>query len=175
MLNLLPSYWQKKLEEEELFKTVAILGTVVAAAAVAFVLMLVLVRVYCSVGLKDAQIVADEKGKEMEILNVKTVENEIASQNKFISDVKDFYSVQGGVTDIFLLAAESLPEGVTLSSFGLSGDTVRLSGHSPDRNSLVVFKSNLEKVPSFKNIVFPPENWLTAQSITFDINLEYEP
>jgi Tfp pilus assembly protein PilN len=174
MINLLPPYWKRKLEEEGLFKTVAIMGTVFAMSATAFVLMLALVRIYFSIELKYAQIAAEEKEKEMEILNVKATEDEISSRNQFVAKVKNFYASQAPVAGMIGLVARALPEGVTLSSLSLSGSTVHLTGFSPDRNSLVVFKSNLEKDPSFKNIVFPPENWLMAQNISFSINLEYE-
>jgi len=63
---------------------------------------------------------------------------------------------------------------VTLSELSVVEKNIHLSGFSPDRNSLVTFKSNLEKETAFKNIVFPPENWLEAKNISFSINLEYE-
>lgn len=175
MINLLPPYWQKKLEEEELFKTVVIMGTVLAVSAAAFVLMLVLVRVYFSIELKNAQIAAEEKEKEAEILNIKPTEDEISTRNKFVAKVSDFYAERVSVIEMISLVASALPEGVTLSDLSVSGNTIHLAGFSPDRNSLVTFKSNLEKEPSFKKIIFPPENWLTAENISFSINFEYEP
>jgi len=176
MLNLIPPYWQKKLEEEEFFKTVMILGTVAAAASLSFVLMLMLVKVYFSIELKDVQVIAEEKSKEMEISRIKTAEGEMSSSNKFVLMVKDFYGSQVLATEMVARVSQTLPEGVTLSRLSLANNnTVNLSGFSPDRNSLILLKSNLEKEPSFKDVVFPPENWLVAQNIIFDINLQYEP
>ncbi len=153
----------------------AIMGTVLTMSALAFVLMLVLVRIYFSIELKNAQVAVEEKEKEMEIMNIKPTEIEISARNKFVAKVSDFYAQQKPVTEMIMLVAAALPDGVTLSSLSITENTVHLAGFSPDRNSLVTFKSNLEKDPSFKNIVFPPENWLMAQNISFSVNLEYEP
>lgn len=176
MINLLPSYWQKKLDEEEFFGAVIILGIVIAAASLSFILMLLLARVYFSIELKEAQIVLDEKKKEMEIYGIAAAENNISSYNKFILKAKEFYNNQVLITEIIKLITGILPDGITLSEFGISSDNViNLSGFSRDRNSLILFKSNLEKESSFSNVIFPPENWLMAQDIIFDINLKYEP
>ncbi len=175
MINLLPPYWQKKLEEEELFKIVATMGMFFALAAAVFVLMLVLVRIYCLVELEGARVAAEEKQKEIGIMDIATTENEITSKNRFIAGVSDFYAGQILVTEMVELVAKALPEGTSLSELSLAGNTVHLGGYSPDRNSLVALKSNLEKEASFKEIVFPPENWLMAQDIYFSINLKYEP
>jgi len=51
-------------------------------AALTLVMMLVLVCIYFLVNLKNAQIVAEEREKEMTIVNVKTAESEMAEKNK---------------------------------------------------------------------------------------------
>ena len=175
MFNLLPPYWQKKLEEEELFKTVTILGTVATAASLSFILMLMLVKIYFSIELKNVQVVTEEKAKEMEIFGINEAEKEITLRNKFVAKVNEFYSDQMSITEMVARVAQTLPAGVTLSRLSLANNnTINLSGYSPDRNSLIAFKSNLEKEPSFRKVVFPPENWLMAQNIAFDINFKYE-
>jgi len=42
------------------------------------------------VNLKNAQIVAEEREKEMTIVNVKTAESEMAEKNKYIAKINNF-------------------------------------------------------------------------------------
>jgi len=74
MVNLLPQYWQKKLKEEEIFKTVSILGIVVVFAMFAFILMLLFVKYFYSSSIVSLEISATEKEKEMKIFNIEDEE-----------------------------------------------------------------------------------------------------
>ena len=173
MVNLLPQYWQKKLNDEETVKTITIIGTVVVAALLAFILMLLLVRVSYSTELKAGEIAILEKEGQMKIFEVEPTEKNIIHDGDLISKVDDFYKEQTKVTDIFSQVVESLPPGAYLSVFSYSLNKIDLNGFAPEREQLVVFKSNLEKRPSFAKIVFPPENWLRAQDINFRVSFEY--
>lgn len=173
MINLLPNYYQKKLEDEETTRAIAVLGTVVFAAIMALVLALLLMRVFYNLELKTEQILAAEKEEEMKIYKVEEVEKKIIHNNGLISKVADFYGQQTIVTDIFLETAESIPEGIYLSGFSYSLGKIDLNGFAAKREQLVDFKGRLEQVKSFKNAVFPSENWLTANNIKFRVSFEY--
>jgi len=173
MINLLPQSCQNKLRKEEISKIAAILGIVGVAALLVFILMLALVRSYYYAQLKSAQIVFAEKEREMEIFNVKETEALIVRDSGSISKVSDFFANQIKITGIFLQTAAALPQGVFLSGFSYSSGKVELNGFAPDRNSLVVFKNNLEACPDFADVVFPSENWLAAQDIDFKVNFNY--
>jgi len=175
MINLLPKQWQDKLREEKIFKEVVTLGIIAVAASLVLVLSLWLVLIFYSNDLKYAQIALAGKGQQMAIFNIESAEKEIIFDNSLVSKLDEFYKKQVKITDIFLKAAGSLPEGVTLSSFGYSSGSVSLEGFSPDRDSLVVFKANLEKQSGFKKVTFPPENWLTSKNINFTASFKYEP
>jgi len=175
MINLLPQQWQDKLKAEETFKKVAILGIVAVASSLVFALSLWLVLVFYSNDLKYAKIAMAGKEQEMAIYNIEAVEKNIVSGSELVYKLDSFYKNQAKITDIFLKAAGSLPQGVTLSGFEYSAGNVGLAGFVPNRDLLVALKVNLEKQPGFKKIVFPSENWLTAQDINFTAILKYEP
>jgi Tfp pilus assembly protein PilN len=174
MINLLPPYWQKKLANEEICKTAAILGIVAVAALLAFALMLLLVRVFYSAELKALDIAVAEKEQEMKIFKVEPTEKEVFEKGQLAAKVGNFYKNQARMSAIFLEVAGSLPPGVTLSDFGFSLGKVGLNGFAADRDSLVAFKNILEKHSNFKNIDFPPENWLTAKDINFSVYFDYD-
>lgn len=173
MINLLPQQWQKNLETEKNFKTVTILGIVVLSALAAFVLMLALVRIFYSIEFDAGQAVLAEKDQEVKIFNVEPTEKAINFNDRLILKISDFYKNKIKITDVFAQISGSLPAGVSLTDFEYSPEKIDLSGTAPDRDSLVAFRDNLEKNPNLKNIVFPPENWLTAKDINFNISLEY--
>ena len=173
MINLLPQQWQKNLENEKNFKTVTILGIVMVSALAAFVLMLSLVRIFYSVEFDAGQTALAEKDQEVKIFNVEPTEKTINFNDGLILKIGDFYKNKIRITEVFGQIAASLPAGVSLTNFEYSPDKIDLSGIASDRDSLVVFRDNLENNPNLKNIIFPPENWLTAKDINFNIILEY--
>jgi len=173
MINLLPPYWQEKLREEETVKIAAIIGVIVAFALAAFILMLALAWVSCYYQLKSGQIIISEKEQEIKIFNVEAVEKQIASNNNLISKISDFYAKQTKITEVFLKVADLLPAGVVLRRFGYTPQGFILEGYSSDRDSLVLFRKNLEQRPDFKKIFFPAESWFNALDVEFSVSFEY--
>lgn len=103
----------------------------------------------------------------MEIMNIKPTEIEISARNKFVAKVSDFYAQQKPVTEMIMLVARALPDGVTLSSLSITENTVHLAGFSPDRNSLVTFKSNLERIRRSKTLFFRRRTGLWPKTFLF--------
>jgi hypothetical protein len=173
MINLLPQQWQKNLENEKNFKTVTILGIVIFSSLAAFVLMLALVRIFYSVEFDAGQIALAEKDQEVKIFNVEPTEKIINLNDGLISKIGDFYKNKIKITDVFAQISQTLPAGVSLTDFEYSPTKIDLSGIASERDLLVDFRDGLEKNQNFKNIIFPPEDWLTAKDINFNISLEY--
>jgi Tfp pilus assembly protein PilN len=175
MMNLLPQTWQAKLREEEIFKTVSILGIVAVCAALSFALMLLLVKNYYSVRISFLEAAAAEKEQEANIFDVKDQAGEAADFAAQISRVGDFYDSQVKVTGLFARISDALPEGVKLIDFSYSDNSVGIKGIAADRDRLVVFKKNLEAVEEFSKVDFPPDNWLKSEDINFGAQLELAP
>jgi hypothetical protein len=172
MVNLLPQYWQKKLKEEEIFKTVSILGIVVVFGMLSFVLMLFLVKFFFSSSVASLQTAIDEKEREMAIFNVESEEKNIVSTNKSVSIIGDFYDRQTKITELFSRISQAKPAAVDLTNFSYSSGNIVIEGQSADRDSLVSFKNNLEACPEFKKITFPQDSWLKARDINFNASID---
>jgi len=174
MINLLPQYWQKKLDDEENVKTIAILGIILVVTLLLFAVMLYLAKVKYSGELKAGEIVIAEKKSQMEMLEVNAAEKSIVDYDSLVLEVDKFYKKKTRVTDVFLKVADALPSGVYLTSFNYSSGKIELRGFAPEREKLVAFKGNLEKEKDLSDVNFPSSNWLTAQNIDFMVILKYD-
>jgi Tfp pilus assembly protein PilN len=174
MINLLPQYWQKKLDNEELFRVVAILGIVAVAALLSFVMMLFLIKSYFEGDLKVQDIVALEKNQEIIDFKVAEAEQKMADFDKFITKLKKIYDNQTKVTEIFSQVTKSLPKGIILTDFNYALGKINLSGVSLDQETLVALKENLVGNKNFKDIVLPLDSLLVSDNINFNVSFDYE-
>ena len=104
--------------------------------------------------------------------------------NQTFSKLKSFYQNQTYLTEILEKISETLPEQVYLTNlsfiFQLEGEKnqekqvikVNLFGFSKTRDILLEFKKNLEVRETFKEIYFPPSNWIKATDINFNITFK---
>ena len=102
----------------------------------------------------------------------------IKRYNILLSKVDDFYAKQTSLADVLkaVLAIEK-PGGIYFTDMLMdkqkSGRVkVVISGVSPDRESLLEFKNNIEKNPNIQNVYFPPENWLKPKDLSFSLQFE---
>jgi len=172
MVNLLPQYWQKKLKDEEVFKTVSILGIVVVLAMISFILMLFLVKQYYSVNVAYLDAAVVEKEQELKIFKTEADEKKAVATDELVSRIGNFYAGQIKITDLFSRVSGATPAGVDLASFGYYLNNIDIQGYATDRDALVSFKNKLESVPGFKKVIFPQDNWLKARDISFSANIE---
>ena len=77
--------------------------------------------------------------------------------------------------------SETLPQGVYLTNLSLRPAPkeaqklqVSLAGFCPTRDILSEFKKRLEAVEVFKEIDFPPSNWLQSKDIDFYLTLKLQ-
>ena len=172
MINLLPQYWKNNLREEEIVKTISILGIVVVAAGFCFIMMLFLVRAFYLTKVAAMDVTVAEKERDAKIFNVESAEKQIIADGKLESKANDFYKSQVRVTELFSKVLGALPPEVSLASFDYSVSNVTIKGFSASRDALISFKDNLEKDSDFKNVTFPPDNWLQAQDIIFSATFD---
>lgn len=171
-MNLLPQYWQKKLKDEEVFKTVSILGIDVVSVMLAFILMLFLVRLFYSTNIASLEAVVVEKEQQMAIIKVAPVEKDIFYTGKLISAIGEFYGGQTKVTELFSQVSGANPGGIDLTNFTFSLGNISIKGYAADREKLVSFKNNLESRPGFKKVTFPQDSWLRARDISFSATID---
>jgi len=56
-----------------------------------------------------------------------------------------------------------------LTNLSIIFPSVSLSGFAPTTETLFEFKENLEKEASFKEVCFPPTNWVNLTDIDFSV------
>jgi len=177
-INLLPQKEKELLLKEEKFKIILILGISLIAALISFSLILLSIKIYLLGEIEIQKILLLQK--ETESLPVKEIEGKISSHNLILSQLRSFYqnnfSLSETLEDIF----QTLPQEIYLTNLNVSLTTLKgerllevsLSGFSPDRETLLEFKKNLESRESFRDIYFPPSSWIKAQNINFSVDFK---
>lgn len=173
MLNLLPQQQREELKEEENFKLTLILGIVTLASLICFALILFSIKISIGGQLSYQKIFLEQKKAESSQLQ--NLEEKMKSLNSILKELNSFYQNEVNLVEVSRLISGFLPREVYLTTLhfnkaaGLekekySGE-VFLAGFAPSRETLTVFKKNLEK--EFKEVYFPPENWVKPTDISF--------
>lgn len=172
MINLLPPQQKKELFYEERYKLLIILGISAVAFLLAFSLALFAVKIYISGKVQSYRIIASAM--------LQDEEGTITSANKKLENLSSFYANQPDPAGFLEKLSGVIPESAGLTSISLvfskkdGGFSASLHGFSPTREELLKFKKNLESEVKFKDINFPPANWVKPENIEFSVNLKVE-
>lgn len=173
MINLLPPEQKKELLEEERLRIILILGTVIIAFLICLTLILLALRISFSADFQLEESYFKEKERELEVINIQELEQKIKDYNLSLSKLENFYKNQFHLTEILEKIFVTVPDNSYLTSIGFDAQTltISLNGFSPDRQTLLQFKENLEKSNLFKEVDFPQNNWLESVNINFSAAL----
>jgi len=77
--------------------------------------------------------------------------------------------------------AVALPDGVYLTGFdfaipaikGKEKPRIAINGFSPDRETLLIFQSNLKNEKRFSEIYFSPESWIEPENVKFNVTFRF--
>lgn len=179
MINLLPKIQKEELEREEKIKIIFILGIVFFSVLLSFNLALFTLKIISSNKLEVQDIVFQQRERELEIYKIKDREKEIKKYNSLFSNLLDFYQNQIDVTEILEKIAEKIPENAYLKTIKFKPLTdkdfiaeIFLTGFSPDRETLIKIKENVENEKSFAELNFPVSNWASQQNIDFSLSFK---
>ncbi len=177
MINLLPPKQKEELSLKEYFNLILIWEILIFSFLVSLALILFLVKISIEKDLEITKILLAEKERGAS-LN-KEFQEKINAFNLRLSALNSFYQNKINLTETLEKISKNLPEKSYLVNFNLTqqlekerGWQIALSGFSPDRKSLLLFKENLESEKSFSEIYFPPENWVKAENIDFWVNFK---
>lgn len=181
MINLLPPQYKEELKTEEKLKIVLILVILFFSFLVSLTLILFSIYIYIEGEIETQEIIITGQEKQFETSKNKKIEEEIKIINQTVSDINSFYQTQFNFTQTLEKISESLPLGTYLTNLSFNPVIkkenkfrVTVSGFSPLRENLFEFKKNLEKIPEFKELYFPPSNWIEPVNINFNICFETE-
>lgn len=178
MINLLPLKAKEELRKEEDWKLCSVLAFLVMIFLIAFSLVLLSVKNYVK-GESEAQgILLEQIERELNNPQRQSLQKNLLSFNKTISAISSFYDNQLDSSGLLADISETVPEKINLSNLSIARNDEKqiisctLSGFSPDRDSLLSFKENLENNERFYEISFPPSNWVKPSDIDFTINFK---
>ena len=108
---------------------------------------------------------------------------EINRINNNLVQLNSFYRNQPRFYEVFNQISKVLPDQIYLTnaSVVLKAEeeneilNCSLTGYSPNRETLFSLKKNLEDNGVFKEIDFPPSNWVKAKDINFSVSFKIEP
>ena len=174
MINLLPSQQKEELREEGKWKLIMILGIVLLAFLISLSLILFSIKTVILGQVEIQKILLEEREKELKTQKIQELEAKIRDYNLTLSNLDSFYKKNLNLTDILEKLSKTLPQGTYLTTFifNLTTLEISLSGYSPDRETLVAFKENLEKEEKFEKVYFPLANWVSPTDINFSVTFK---
>jgi len=181
MINLLSPQEKKNLKEEKKLKLVLVLGISFLAFLVSLSLILFAIRIIIFSQVEIQRSFLEQEERELQNPQIKELQEIMDDSNKKISKLKSFYQQQFDFTSILEEISKTLPPEIYLTNISLNYQTEKdgkkfltcnLSGFSPTREILLQFKKNLENEATFKEVYFPPSNWMASTDINFSTNFK---
>ena len=169
MINLLPIIEKEKLLSEKNERIAIILWLLLLFFLTCSVLILFSIKTYIQTQVKSQQYLLTEVKREKNQSEIENLKEEINSINSSLTKLNSFY--QNGIyfSDILEKISKTLPKELYLTNLSIVFPSVSLSGSAPTTETLFEFKENLEKEPGFKEIFFPPANWVDLTDIDFSV------
>lgn len=177
MINLLPPTEKEKLFLEKKKRMVIILWLLVLFFAVCLILILFSLKIYLQAQVKEQKTFLSQTQKEASISEVKDFKEKVRLINLKLINLESFYESKVYFSEILEEISETLPENTYLTNLSLEKGKedkimVSLSGFSLNRELLFELKKNLEEKQNFKEVYFPPSNWVKPTNINFVISFE---
>lgn len=183
MINLLPPQEKEKLllEKKKILITILLILVLYFLFCLIFILFSIKVYSQIQIEFQEALLLRTEKGLgESEIKNF---QEKIKETNSTLTKINSFYQQQIYFSEILERISKTLPQETYLTNFSTAfytkekeetGIKFSLSGFAPTRENLIEFKENLEKEEGFKEIYFPPTNWVKPTDIDFSLSFKIE-
>lgn len=173
MINLLPSEQKEELKQEENFKIVLILGILFLSLLFSLILILFSIKTSILGEFEVQKIYLEEREKELKSAEIQELEEKIKELNQSLLELDSFYQGEIGLTGILEKISKTIPKNTYLTNINFNSvfSQFSLSGFCLNRETLLELKKNLEK-EKFKEIYFPPTNWVTPNDINFSVTFK---
>ncbi len=179
MINLLPAEEKQKLILEIKKRLVINWGIIVLVFLVCLILVLFSIKFYI-LSEADYQTGALQQAqKENQTQEFITTNETIQSYNKILTQLDSFYKKEIYFNQVLKIISEvQSPKDLRLASFALNRDNdgggvrVTVFGVSGTRDSLLIFRQNVEGRQEIKNPYFSPESWISPDNVNFSLTFE---
>jgi hypothetical protein len=177
MINLLPTKEKEVLLAELRKRMIIILCFLFLFFLVCLVLISFSIRIYLGGQIESQKTFLAESEKEFVESESQELQEKIKSANQRFKELSSFYKGKVYFFEISEKIAKTLPNTFYLTDFSLKllqekEVMVSLSGFAPLREDLFEFKKNLEQEENFKEVSFPPANWVKAKDINFHVTFK---
>lgn len=180
MINLLPPKQAEEIKKEENFKLTIILGIIFLSFLISLSLILFAVKISIFSELESQKICFESREKELKSPEIKVLEEKVKKYNSAFAEIVYFYQNEPVLTEILKEISGTLPKGTSLTVLSIVSKGEKeerqmdcsLSGYCLDRETLLEFKKNLEEAKVFKEVYFPPSNWVKPTDIDFVVTFK---
>lgn len=181
MINLLPPEEKEGLLLEKKKRIAMILWVLLLLFFVCLIIILFSIRVYLKDQIEIQKSLLLKSEKNLGESDSRGLQEKIDSANLVLTKLTSFYREKIYLVEFLEKISETLPQEAYLTNLLATfsdteeevGFEVSLSGFVPTREKLFEFKKNLEKGDIFKEIYFPPANWVKPTDINFLVTLKY--
>ena len=175
MINLLPPEEKEKILLEKKKRMVIILWILGLFFLVCLILILFSVKIYLQIQVETQKTLLSEAEMKFGQSEARELHEKINSINSTLTRLDSFYQEKIYLVEILEKISKILPKKTYLTKLSAIfskneeefGFTISLSGFAPTREALFEFKKNLEEENCFKEVYFPPANWVQATDIDF--------
>ena len=176
MINLLSQKEKEILLMELRKRIIIILCFLFIFFLVCLILILFSIRIYLGGQIESQRTFLVESEKQFIQSESQELQEKIKSANQRFKELSSFYGEKVYFFEISEKIARTLPNTFYLTDFSLKLSEekqimISLSGFAPLREELFQFKKNLEE-EDFKDVSFPPANWVKAKDINFHITFK---
>lgn len=174
MINLLPPKEKKALLEERTKKHVIVLSVLVFAFLFSLGLILASFKFYSESRVNFQKIILEQKRQFFELSKEQQLEKEIEGLNEILFQLNIFYQEKFYLTESLETLSKTFPQGLYLTNLSFQKETLQffLAGFAPTRETLSLFKNNLEKEKAFRDVYFPTSNWLEPKDVEFSVSFK---
>ena len=179
MINLLPKNEKENLLFDRDKKMIMVLGYIIIIALMCLSLFLFSIKFYILGDVASQNVLLGITEKSYQNPDFLTFKDMIQKYNLSLKTADIFYKKQAYVSGALQTISEiERPAGLYLTSIAIDRPdqdnkaTVTVFGVSDTRDSLILFKSNVEQNSRVKNIYFPPNNWIKSTGVNFYMTFE---
>ncbi len=174
MINLLPPGEKKQIADETNARIIFVLGIGFMIFLLVLFLSALFINVKLNGSLQADRILLNAAKEDFKKSGNVEVQKKLEADNQKIYQISTFYEGQSSLVSALELISDALPGGIYLTNLSYREDSgsFQISGFSPTRDNLYNLKNNLEKATAFKDVVFPPSDWLKPMDIDFQVNFK---
>lgn len=178
MINLLPPEEKNILFRKRTEKLVAVLSFVVLIPMLCLIILLIAVKFYVlSEVAHQTEIIQEKKNRHLGSDSA-ALSEAISDYNNLLSRTENFYKDRLYVSQALKTILDAnRPEGVYFKRISAKREgsgkmSVEISGDSRDRDSLLLFKKNIEGQSAISDVSLSPSSLVKQRDVNFTINFK---